>query len=200
MAAPLSSISSISSAWEVLLLFLLPIGGGIPAGVLLARSRGIEWPGMIILYFISDVILACVFEPVLMIVIALGRRSPFVKRLREAFKKAKEKMEMKRKSMTKSTPPHGSKLGPLALILFAFGADPMSGRTAAASAGHGFLMGWLLAIVGDMLYFTVLMIGTLWLSKTLGDETRAMALILVAMILVPFLVRRFRLKRQCKRQ
>ena len=34
----------LSSAGEVLTLFLIPIGGGIPAGVILAKSRGIEWP------------------------------------------------------------------------------------------------------------------------------------------------------------
>jgi hypothetical protein len=28
----------------VLMLFLLPVGGGIPAGVLLARAKGFAWP------------------------------------------------------------------------------------------------------------------------------------------------------------
>ena len=28
----------------VLMLFLIPIGGGIPAGVLLARDHGLAWP------------------------------------------------------------------------------------------------------------------------------------------------------------
>ena len=190
MAASQNSIGFIRSTWDVLLLFLIPVGGGIPAGVLLARDRGLMWPVMVILYFISDVILACVFEPVLMLMIALGKRSRFVTRIREAYKKAKEKADLKKKK--KSISPHGSRLGPVALILFAFGADPMSGRAAAVSAGHGFFTGWLLAITGDMLYFAVVMIATLWLSKTLGDETRTMAIILVAMILIPYLVRRFR--------
>ena len=191
MAAPQNSISLVTSAWEVLLLFLIPIGGGIPAGVLLARDRGLEWPFMVILYFVSDVILACVFEPILMLVIALGKRSAFVTRVREAYKRAKEKMDSKKKKK-KTSSPHGSSLGPVALIIFAFGADPMSGRAAAASAGHGFISGWFLAIIGDMLYFAVLMVATLWLSKTLGDETRTMAIILVGMILVPYVIRRFR--------
>ena len=30
--------------WPVLTLFLVPAGGGIPPGVLLAKSRGIPWP------------------------------------------------------------------------------------------------------------------------------------------------------------
>ena len=29
---------------SVFMLFLLPVGGGIPAGVLLARANGLSWP------------------------------------------------------------------------------------------------------------------------------------------------------------
>jgi len=50
---------------SVLMLFLIPVGGGIPAGVLLARNTGIGWPIAAGLYFVSDVLLACAFEPVL---------------------------------------------------------------------------------------------------------------------------------------
>ena len=41
-------------AREVLWLFLVPVGGGIPGGVLLAQKRGLTWPVMMILYFISS--------------------------------------------------------------------------------------------------------------------------------------------------
>src|SRR6185503_12039372 len=47
------------------LLFLVPIGGGIPAGVLMARHWGVSIPVMTFLYFVSDMVLACVFEPML---------------------------------------------------------------------------------------------------------------------------------------
>ena len=49
----------------VFMLFLLPVGGGIPAGVLLARANGLSWPVTAGLYFVSDVVLAVAFEPVL---------------------------------------------------------------------------------------------------------------------------------------
>ena len=49
----------------VLMLFLLPIGGGIPAGVLLARVHGLPWPVTAGLYLVSDVILALALEPIL---------------------------------------------------------------------------------------------------------------------------------------
>ena len=186
MITPSGSTHLFSSAWEVLTLFLIPIGGGIPAGVLLARSRGFEWPIMLILYFISDVILACLFEPFMLLVIAAGKRSAFITKVMETLKK----------SVKKSTAQYGSTLGPLSLIMVAFGVDPMTGRAAAVAAGHGFVSGWMLAIMGDMLYFAVLMVSTLWLSNILGDGTWTMVIILVAMMIVPMIVRRIRNKFQ----
>jgi hypothetical protein len=182
MAAPITTVSSVSSAWEVLMLFLIPIGGGIPAGVLLAKSRSIEWPAMSVLYFISDVILACLFEPIMLLVIAASRRFPAFARWTEAFKKA----------IKKTTPQYGSGLGPFSLIMVAFGVDPMTGRAAAVASGHGFVTGWVLAITGDMLYFMVIMASTLWLNGILGDGTATTVIIMVVMMVVPVLVRRFR--------
>lgn len=182
MAIPIFTFSGFSNAWEVLTLFLIPIGGGIPAGVLLAQNRGFEWPMMMVLYFISDVILACVFEPILWLVIAVGKRSPFMVRFREAWKK----------TMQRTTSQYGSHLGPLALIMVAFGVDPMTGRAAAVAAGHGFVTGWMLAIAGDMIYFTLLMVSTIWLHGILGDGTWTTLIILALMMIVPWVVRRFR--------
>lgn len=176
------SFGSPADAWSVLKLFLIPIGGGIPAGVLLAQAHGIEWPAMTVLYFISDVILACTFEPIMKLFIAIGRRVAFFARVSEVFKMA----------VKKSTAHYGNTLGPLALIMIAFGADPMTGRSAAVAAGHGFMSGWMIAITGDMLYYTLLMVSTLWLKSVLGDGTWTMMIILALMVLVPILVRRIR--------
>lgn len=41
----MNNINSFSHFWKVLILFLVPIGGGIPAGVLLGRSYGMAWHG-----------------------------------------------------------------------------------------------------------------------------------------------------------
>lgn len=167
---------------EVFTLFAIPIGGGIPAGVLLAKSRGIPWPGMMILYFLSDVLLAFVFEPVMWLVILWGKRSSRVTRLLHGLKQ----------SVKRTTPGFGHTLGPLALIAVAFGVDPMTGRAAAKAAGHGFLSGWTISITGDMLYFSLIMASTLWLSHLLGDGTWATIIILVLMMGVPAVIRRFR--------
>src|SRR5262249_43810541 len=80
--------------------------------------------------------------------------------------------------------------GPLGLILVAFGVDPMTGRAAAAAAGHGFVQGWAIAITGDMLYFVVLMISTLWLQGVFGGERLTIGAVLLPMLVLPWLVRR----------
>lgn len=164
---------------QVLTLFIIPIGGGIPAGVLLARAHGLTFAVTSGLYLFSDVLLALAFEPLMLLVVAGGRRVPFLARLAWAFKTA-----------TLQLTAHYRGAGPAALILIAFGVDPMTGRAAAAAAGHGFVSGWAIAIAGDMLYFWVVMAATLKLSAYLGDPYRAMWIILGAMFLLPVLVRR----------
>jgi hypothetical protein len=178
--------SGLKNAWEVLVLFLIPVGGGIPAGVLLAKTRGLNWAIMIILYFISDVILACIFEPLMLLFIKGTRHSPFMARLKEAFKKTNEKM----------TAHYGTNLGPLALIGISFAVDPMTGRSMAKAVGHGFVKGWAIAITGDMFYFAILMIGTLWFKSILGDTNRTIALMLVLMFAVPVIIRRIKERRK----
>jgi hypothetical protein len=172
----------ISEAWGVLVLFLIPVGGGIPAGVLLAKTRGLEWPTMTILYFISDIILACLFEPLMRLIIFAGKHIQFLARLSEAF----------RKSSNKTISRYGVSPGPFSLIMVSFGIDPMTGRTAAMAAGHSFLSGWAIAITGDMIFFAIIIISTLALNNVLGDGTWTAVIIMVAMIAIPSGIRRVR--------
>jgi len=173
---------TLENAWQVLVIFLIPFGGGIPAGVLMAQSKGIQWPIMMLLYLISDIILACVFEPILMLFMAAGKRIPFLMRVSEAFKLTIKKM----------TKLYGNSTGVFALIMIAFGVDPMTGRAVAVAAGHGFIAGWMIAIAGDMMYFTLLMVSTLWLNSIIGDGTTTMLIIMACMILLPMLIRKIR--------
>ena len=170
----------------MLLLFLIPIGGGIPAGVVLAHQKGIEWPVTAATYFVSDIILACIFEPMMHLIVKAGRHSQFFAKLHAAAK------ESTRKTLSL----YGTKLGPMALVMISFGIDPMTGRAATAAAGHGFVSGWLLAIIGDMFYFALIMAATLWLSDILGDGTWATVIIMILMLGVPMIVRRIRNTRQ----
>jgi hypothetical protein len=152
--------------------------------VILAQKRGFSYLLMAFLYFISDVVLAFVFEPLMLLAIHGGKKSPRISRINATLKKANERM------LTKS----GIKPGPFFLVMFAFGADPMSGRAATKAAGHGVVSGWTIAILGDMLSFLVVMASTLWLNHLLGDGTLATVIIMVAMIVIPSIVRRVREK------
>src|SRR5262249_28196493 len=66
------------------------------------------------------------------------------------------------------------------------------GRAAAAAAGHGFMSGWTLAIIGDMAYFVLLMVSTLWLSSIFGDDRLTIGAVLIATWVIPLVIRRLR--------
>ena len=174
---------STSIMLRVLKLFLLPVGGGIPAGVLLASAKGLAWPITTVLYLVSDMVLALAFEPVLRLLAALGGRVPLLARLSVSLK------AVTARSVAYFS---GAGAGPLSLIMIAFGVDPMTGRATALAAGHGFLAGWAFAIAGDMLYFAVIALSTLRLNSYFRDPNTTMLVVLVAMFGVPLLVRYFR--------
>lgn len=176
------SANSLSSLWDIFLLFTIPVGGGIPAGVLMAQSRKVGWAEMALLYLISDILLAFLFEPVMRFFVWACQYSNFLARLRAAFKKSNEML----------TAGYGASPGPFALVLIAFGVDPMTGRAAAMAAGHGFLTGWAIAIMGDMLFFGVVAVSTIYLNNILGDGTWTAILIMLAMLGTPALIRRFK--------
>lgn len=182
MLSEILSTKFLSNAWDVLLLFTIPIGGGIPGGVVLAQKRGLAWPAMVFLYFISDLILACVFEPLLLLFVRVSAKHPKLARIRETLAKA----------TSKTVNQYGINPGPFSLIMITFGTDPMTGRSIALAAGHGFFTGWALTILGDMLFFSVIMASTLWLNNLLGDGTLTAVIIMVAMIALPSLVRRIK--------
>ncbi|MGE5085585.1 MAG: hypothetical protein ACM3MG_04745 [Bacillota bacterium] len=177
------SFNSFKNSWDVFMLFAVPIGGGIPAGVVLAQSRGIGWLAMMVLYLISDIALAFVFEPMMVIFLRVAQHVPFLQRMRET------SQELTRKTLVR----YGQKPGPFLLILIAFGVDPMTGRAAALSQGHGFLTGWAIAIIGDMMFFTVIMVSTIWLNNLLGDGTWTAVIIMVLMFALPPLLRRMKI-------
>lgn len=110
---PALSFSSFKKSWDVFILFAIPIGGGIPAGVVLAQSKGIGWLAMTILYFISDVALAFVFEPCMMVVSRLAKRFQFLAHVMKNLKEV----------TNKTIAGYGPNPGPFLLILIAFGVE-----------------------------------------------------------------------------
>src|SRR6476659_8927852 len=109
----------------VYMLFLLPVGSGIPAGVLLARANGLSWPVTAGLYFVSDVALAVAFEPVLRLLAALGRKVRFLARCGAIRSKA-----MARNSQYFVR----AGAGVITLIMISCGVDPIAGRATALAA------------------------------------------------------------------
>lgn len=171
---------------SVLKLFIIPVGGGIPAGVLLAQAKGIAWPVTVLLYLASDLMLAIAFEPVLRLIARVCGKVALLARFGALMQEA-----------TARGVAHfgGTGAGPLALVMIAFGVDPMTGRASALAAGHGFVAGWAFAIAGDMLYFAVIAVTTLGLNTYVRDPNTTMLIVLAAMFVVPVLIRRIRSRR-----
>lgn len=171
--------------WGVLLLFCIPGGMGIPPGVLLGYHGGLGPIVLSVLYFLSDVVLASVFEPMLVILAALGRRLLFLRRAGDRILVA----------ITR-TMPAGSTSAPIGIALTAFGAGLPFGRALAAAAGFGLVTSWLFTIAGDMAYFGLGMASTLWFDNLVGDPRVAAFAGLVVMFVVPAMIRRWQARRR----
>ncbi len=174
---------------SVLKLFVIPAGGGIPAGVMLAQSKGLAWPVTTILYLLSDIALALAFEPVLRVLSLICGKFSFLFRFHAALKTA---------AARNVSHFGGTGAGPVALIMVAFGVDPMTGRASALAAGYGFVTGWAIAIAGDMLYFMVIAITTLRLNTYIKDPETTMLIVLGAMFIVPIAIRQLRAPQQVR--
>lgn len=166
----------------VFLFFCMPLAAGIPFGVILGRDAGLSPLETAGLYLVSDLVLAVTAEPFLALLRWLGRRVEFVGRMGRFFTRATDSVGLS----------DGKVRGPLGLILFSFSISPTSGRAAAAAAGHGFFVGWTLAIIGDMLFFGVLMATTLWVTSVFGDSRQTIGAIVIVVWIAPLVIRRLR--------
>lgn len=175
-----------TGAFGVFLLFMFPVGGGIPFGVILARDSGLSPLETFGLFALSDVLGAVMSEPYVMLFRWLGRKVGWIGRIGERITRFTAAAGLA----------DGGKRGPLGIILTSFTVSLMTGRAAAAAAGHGVIMGWTLAIIGDLFYFLVLMASTLWLSSVLGDERITVGIVLLGMWVVPMLIRKWRSRQQ----
>jgi hypothetical protein len=171
-----------AGAMGVFLIFVTQIGLGIPSGVLRAQDLGINPLAMAGLYAASDVVLAFTVEPMLILLRWLGDRVAFIGRLGNRLA-----------SLSGATGLSDGKVrGPLGLILFSFAVSPGAARAASETAGHGFIPGWTLAIIGDMFYFTMIMASTLWISSVFGDQRLTVGIVLIGGWVLPLLIRRMR--------
>ena len=170
------------SCGEVLTIFCIPFGGGIPAGVILAEKSRLAWYITAVLYFASDIILACVFEPLMLLFMHSTRNSEFTKRFIANYKA----------TLARTGFNYGLSPSWFSLVIVSFGVDPMTGRAAARAAGHGFISGWAIAICGDMFFFALIMASTLLLNNILGDGTTAALVVMLGMFIIPPAIRKVR--------
>lgn len=179
--APLPSLWP-AGAIGVFLVFCTQIGAGIPLGVIMARNAGLSPAMTALLYLGSDIVLAFTCEPMLILLRWMGQRVEFIGRLGKRLSRLSGATGLS----------EGKVQGPLGLILFSFAWAPTPARAASEAAGHGFIVGWTLAIIGDMAYFTMIMVSTLWVSNLFGDDRLAVGAVLVGAWVIPMLFRRFR--------
>jgi len=179
--APLPSLWQ-TGAWGVFLVFVTQIGAVIPLGVLLGRNAGLSPAATAGLYLASDVVLAFTMEPLLIVLRWLGQRVEFLARLGNRLARFSGATGLS----------NGRVRGPLGLILFSFALAPAPARAASEAAGHGFVSGWTLAIIGDMAYFGLVMASTLWVSSVFGDDRLTVGVVLIGTWLLPMIIRRAR--------
>ncbi len=171
-----------AGVFGVFLIFVLPTVVGIPLGVIMGRDAGLSPLVMASLYFASDLVLAVTAEPMLAGLRWVSRRVWLLNRLGARLARLTETTGLQ----------EGGVRGPLGLILVSFTVNPLAGRAAAAAAGHGFFSGWALAIIGDMIYFALIMASTLWISSVFGNDRLAIGVVLIVAFLAPILLRRLR--------
>jgi hypothetical protein len=168
-----------TGALGVFLVFATQIGAGIPIGVVLARDSGLSVPVMAGLYLASDVLLAVVCEPILMVLRWLAARIDWLAALGQRLTQLSGAAGLR-----------GGRGGPLGLILFSFVMAPAPARAVSQAAGRGPASGWTLAIIGDMAYFGVVSASTLLFVHLFGDSRLTLLPLMLGAWLLPMVVQR----------
>jgi len=176
-------------AMLVFALFWAPIGPGIPAGVLLARHIPLSPLFTLGLYTLSDTLAAIVCHPLFIVLRRHGRR------VKPLYWLGRRMMAL---AMLGVRPPQGDEAqgGRLAPTLFriatvGFGADIYTAGMLTTVLRVPRIPGWASAIAGDLVWFSLLL-GTSIVAASLVDDDRVIGLaVIVAMILIPRIARRF---------
>lgn len=167
------------------LVFVTQIGAGIPIGVIMARDSGLNPFQTAGLYLASDVLLALVCEPLLILLRWESRRVVWLAELGARLK-----------HMSTTTGFRSGRVrGPLGLVLFSFVIGPAPARALSETAGYRPISGWTFAIFGDMLYFGLAMAATLLVIHVFGDNRLVIAPLTLAVWLLPVLLPRLRVYR-----
>jgi hypothetical protein len=165
----------------VLALFFAPVGPGVPAGVLLARHVPLTPVATLGLYALSDVIAAIVCHPLFALLRRHGRRVKPIRWL------GRHILSLAMIGVRAS----GEVPALSRIATVGFGVDVYTAGMLATGLSVPRFRGWAAAITGDLLWFAVLL-GTSLVAASIADDDRFIALVMiVAMIVIPRLVRRF---------
>jgi len=168
----------------VLALFFAPVGPGVPAGVLLARHVPLNPAFTFGLYALSDVIAAVICHPVFVLLRRHGRKVRPIRWLGRRLQSL---------AMLGVPRPAGDRAAPALsrIATVGFGVDVYTAGMLATGLPISHVVGWTSAIAGDLVYFALLL-GTSLAAASIFDDDRFIAVVLiVAMIAIPRLARRF---------
>ncbi len=166
----------------VLALFFTPVGPGIPAGVLLARHVPLNPVVTFALYFVSDVMAAIVCHPLFVLLRRHGRRVRPIRWL------GRRMMSVAMLGVPRDDERASPALGRIATV--GFGVDVYTAGMLATGVGVPRVAGWTAAIVGDLVWFALLL-GTSMAAASIVDDDRLVLLAMViAMLVIPRVARR----------
>lgn len=182
LAALADSLAGSHGLLFTFLLFVIPTGAGIPAGVLLGQRLGLGIGSMSGLYLGSGLLRAALFEPLLRWVAQRRREGGRFSQLSDSTRILLARHEWLSRAMR----------GAWAPLIVGYNLDPMAGRVAAAAVGMGWLRGWTLALIADFAYFISTAVPTLWLQRLVGNEWLTLLVVMVLSAAIPMLWRRLR--------
>lgn len=165
----------------VFLLFWAPVGPGIPAGVLLARHLRVPPPVTFGLYTLSDTLAVLILHPVYSWLRTHGRNNPTIRRIGQ-------RVLAFAMMGTRRPTPEEVREGRLAPILFriatvGFGIDIYTAGALASGLPIPRLPGWLAALVGDLLWFAVLLAFSVLAAEVIDDD-RVVSVVVIAVALL----------------
>ncbi len=175
----------------VFALFWAPVGPGIPAGVLLARHAGINPLLTMGLYTATDVLGALVCHPWYAFLKNVAGR---VRILRAIGNKLVRFAMLGTRMPRAEDLQHGSK-GVIPTLFrigtIGFGLDVYHAGMVVAGLPVPRIAGWMAAILGDLVWFTLLLV-TSMVTATVTSDDRVIAIVMVVvMIVVPQIAKRY---------
>jgi hypothetical protein len=167
----------------VLALFFVPIGAGIPVGVLLARHVPLHPLVTFGLYVVSDMGAALVCHPIFA---WLRRRARAVPRLRRAGQRV---LGVAMLGIPRDDVGSWPALSRIATV--GFGVDVYTAGLLATGLAVPRIPGWASAIAGDCVWFAVILTTSLAAGSVTDDDRLVLLAMVVAMIVVTRVSRRF---------